>query len=219
MTYQPHVRLTMEGSLYASASEANPIEIFSCTLNLLPTVDFDPLTDPIPPDVITACNAWFGRAATGIHPYCFLETIKYNTIDSSGHYAQDFSVQHVQTGVHGGGSEGFFMAPQVSYCVSLATGNRGARNRGRFYVPFPTLQVTQNRRMDPTQQNNAKNSAVTFLNDINATANVQEVVVASGAGTGTNSPVTQVRVGDVFDTQRRRRNGLPESYVVGDVTF
>jgi len=44
------------------------------------------------------------------------------------------------------------------------------------------------------------------------------VILASAgrgtAGTGArNEPVTRIRVGNVYDTQRRRRNQLAETYV------
>lgn len=39
-----------------------------------------------------------------------------------------------------------------------------------------------------------------------------QLVIASRAGAGVNKSIASVRVGNINDVQRRRRNRLPETY-------
>lgn len=65
-------------------------------------------------------------------------------------------------------------------------------------------------------------NAVELLNGMNEVAGDAEVatraVVMSSKGSGTTRAVTACRVGDVLDTQRRRRNGLQEQYSEGNLS-
>ena len=60
------------------------------------------------------------------------------------------------------------------------------------------------------------NEAKTFLDETNVWADGfvgdARVVIMSSVGAGTTKVATTVRVGNVRDTQRRRRNGIPEAY-------
>jgi hypothetical protein len=69
-------------------------------------------------------------------------------------------------------------------------------------------------------------SIVQFLKDVSDSIDVPgstrsvDLVNISGIGTGTMQTVKTVRVGRVYDTQRRRRSQLEEAYEVsGDIDW
>lgn len=111
--------------------------------------------------------------------------------------------------------------PQDSLVFSLRTATPGARGRGRMYWPAllqnlsSTFQV-----ITPTPAVLAGN-VKTWLQAINSAmdgvyiAQSSALRVALSVRSGTDHvsrDVTQIQVGSVLDTQRRRRDTLPESY-------
>jgi hypothetical protein len=101
---------------------------------------------------------------------------------------------------------------EVALAMTLESGRRGAANRGRTYLgPFGTGILAGAGNFDPTK--------VQAL----ATAFAGGVVHAINAGTGCDVhvvskfwndsiPVSSVRAGVVPDSQRRRRQAVPENY-------
>ena len=113
-----------------------------------------------------------------------------------------------------GGSNNSGLPPQVSEVISLRTSTAGARGRGRMY--FPNLNVSAvntTGRIQSLIQSDLATQFENFINGWNANADLFDVHVASPTG-GFTTRVNQIRVGDVFDTQRRRRDALPEVYLL-----
>lgn len=113
------------------------------------------------------------------------------------------------------------MPPQASVVLSLRTGLPGRARRGRMYIPLLALPLGSDARMTPAVQTALGNRAAAFLGAINAAVaggGTWRVIVASGVGAGQNTIVNSVVIGRVVDTQRRRRNGLPEGNVAFPVT-
>ncbi len=118
--------------------------------------------------------------------------------------------------------------PQVSVAATLEhTGARGLAAKGRMYLPGIARSVTATGMMDTTSCTAIATALKTFLDAVNTAAPTGErVILASqgrrtkGAdgkytpvpGTAVNAVVDRVKVGSVFDTQRRRRNNLVELY-------
>lgn len=100
---------------------------------------------------------------------------------------------------------------QVAVCVSLLTDRPGASYRGRMYWPACGASVNSNGTYSEAPQlapdfaellvglGNIDGTSTAILGVYSPTANVV-------------TPVTSVRVGNVLDTQRRRRDQVPESY-------
>lgn len=105
------------------------------------------------------------------------------------------------------------LPPQNSLVVSLRTALPGARARGRMYLPpMAVAYVDDNGLMDPSFTGDVADNFAAFFTAVNSSVAIDEtVVVASDAGQ-TLTPVTYVQVGRVFDTQRRRRAEILESY-------
>jgi hypothetical protein len=106
--------------------------------------------------------------------------------------------------------------------------------RGRFYLPpFSDDALDVDGRMDGTTQGNVSVWATAFLNDFQGShigdvfpgqdsdfLDLRVLSLVSGKEprpVGVMTPVTDVRIGRVIDTQRRRRKSLEEAYVDTDI--
>lgn len=104
----------------------------------------------------------------------------------------------------------------AALCVTLSTGRPGRSYRGRFYWPFITASTTTGGRINVTSITSAAR-ADAFAQMLRMCADQftgfpgTRPVVASAA-LGVLTAVSAVRVGDVLDTQRRRRDKLNETY-------
>jgi hypothetical protein len=116
--------------------------------------------------------------------------------------------------------------PQISLVATL-TGSaaRGVASKGRMYLPGISAAVGTGGRISSTNAGTIATNLQTFLNAVNASAATNNVLVLASHGSlnadGTPKvggqamsikAVTGCRVGDVYDTQRRRRNGISEVY-------
>jgi len=108
---------------------------------------------------------------------------------------------------------------QVTTCISMRSGfTLGGGNHGRMYVPhFYMSQLTASPYTDGGQANTLANGAATCIESWTESINTVSTAplypaIMSQAGAGTAKEITEVRVGNVSDTQRRRRNALNEVY-------
>lgn len=112
---------------------------------------------------------------------------------------------------------------QSALVVTLVTARPGRTGRGRVYLPFlsPIFQAGTDRIADTGRD------AVCFsfsafittmnLNDDGGTFGPFDIAVQSTVNMAAPPPVTSVRVGNVVDTQRRRRNKVVEQYQTSGV--
>lgn len=102
--------------------------------------------------------------------------------------------------------------PQIALVLSLRTArSRGYASNGRMYIPSSLSPDAGTGLITASAASNAALAGAAFIGEVNdAGAGVASVM--STVGTGRIEPITGVRVGRVMDTQRRRRNGLPETY-------
>lgn len=108
--------------------------------------------------------------------------------------------------------------PQLTLCVSLLTGQkRGAAARGRFYPP-PTGflgSVGSDGKVSGAKVAQYADAAKAFIDNLNNSPGndgpVSYTVCVLGKG-GVIRNVTDISVGNVADTQRRRRSALVETY-------
>lgn len=109
--------------------------------------------------------------------------------------------------------------PQASLVLSLRSGlTTGSANFGRMYLPHtePNLQASSPFVATATTSALAT-AAATFINGVNTDVNAvttQEAtaMIMTQVTGGISKKVNQVAIGNVIDTQRRRRNQLPETY-------
>lgn len=130
------------------------------------------------------------------------------------------------SGVSGGAP----MPPQISLAATLTSDNqRGLASKGRMYLPGVNLPVVPtDPRIAAFEQGALATKLQEFINGVNDEFNLPGRVILASKGHkvagspdpddysytgGINRYVTGLRLGNVYDTQRRRRGDLVESYV------
>ena len=198
-------RLDFGGPLYA--------DIWQCTLHMegagMPTAD------AALDDLVTDLSTWM--AASNSASSAALGWVKFNEIDpvSRRYKSATETYERILTTPVKGRVEGNGM-PQQTLCISLLTGaKRGLASRGRFYPPATIASLGADGTVNPNAVEATAQAARTLINSLNNWPGTDtpfngQVVVLGGNGTTRN--VTAVSVGNVMDTQRRRRNKLRESY-------
>lgn len=150
---------------------------------------------------------------------------KFNEIDAAGHYADQNNtrVLDLPSPVPGIG-QSLGTIPQLALAVSWGTARqRGLASRGRIYIPMPAVTTSgaSGRVLAATAQSIATNWAMLLeeFNDWATSPDLTEMTahVVSNVGEGAKEQITTVRVGDVLDTMRSRRNALVEVYAEADV--
>jgi hypothetical protein len=167
--------------------------------------------------VASELQTFYSTAAMGISSTAKLSFMKLAHVNTAGIYAEAPRV-HEYTPVISGPSSANNWPNQCSVAVTLWSGESfGRANYGRFYLPPTpqTLDGTTNRIAAFTAGAIA-DAAVSFLNSIGAAIDSvtfpMYLANMSKLGSGTTKHVTKVRVGEVVDTQRKRRNANAEVY-------
>lgn len=133
-------------------------------------------------------------------------------------------IDNVRTAAYGtpisGASASQLYPGQVSLVAQLAAASPvGLGAKGRMYLPATTTGVLTTGHISTTAAQDVANGLRTFLDGAESAANSPGYVMntsqgrVSPAAAPVNRRVTTVRVGTVLDTQRRRRNGLTETYM------
>ena len=176
-------------------------------------------------DVSTDLANWFSRNDSKISTAAYLDFVKLNVVGSDGQYLSQGET-HVKTWASNAAPQGTTAQtyPQNTVVVSLTTDvSRGKASRGRIYPPTGQIVMATGGRLDQASCQLMANSAATLLTDLanqpGIDLNNPRVCVASDLGEpGPVNVVTGVEVGNVIDTQRRRRNALREIYSAATVT-
>lgn len=106
---------------------------------------------------------------------------------------------------------------QSAAVISLRTDTPGASGRGRLYWPVMGATVAGTGRLNPADVLALLNNQKTYylaMRDALATAfpTIGFDLAVRSKTTKTTPHVVRLQVGDVVDTQRRRRDKFPESY-------
>lgn len=114
-----------------------------------------------------------------------------------------------------GGSGSLVHPVSTAVAVSLYTNIPGRRYRGRIYWPAAGLSLDSSTgRIAPSNTLGLAQDVAALLQDIEQAAPTgwEPVLGVYSRVLGAGVAVTQLRVGDVPDTQRRRRDALKETY-------
>lgn len=104
------------------------------------------------------------------------------------------------------------LPPQCSVVVSIRSATAGSRARGRMFLPPPAAAaMTTAGRLETTAQTEIADAVEDYFDQMTAAAH-SLVVVSGVGGVWTTYPALNIRVGNVIDTQRRRRSALAEVY-------
>lgn len=230
MTYVPHLLLQFGGSLFSAdqwscslrialGGEGSIVPVGTGILNDWARENID--------DLAADVAAWMADPESKNSTAARLEYVKCNAIAENGRYASqeetilvEFSGTDRPVGTRTQGPG------QNTLCVSLLTSlSRGRASRGRFFPPTGAMNIDAN--TGKVSASDAAGVAVGAQTLLDAIANEPgidlqspRVVVASDLGSpGPVRSVTRVAVGDVLDTQRRRRESLDEVYVEYPITI
>lgn len=166
-----------------------------------------------------ADNAWAVVRAMWINtnmviPPSFLLTgVKVAPIDTNGKYpVGEIAYEHLDPGVAGTGGAAT-QSPQVCLAVTtLSDLPRGRLSHGRFYLPAPAALIQATGTINPTYATAALPVLKTMMNGLNAVPDLGTASIYSNIlGVGFRT-ISRLKMGSALDTQRRRRNHIPESY-------
>lgn len=145
--------------------------------------------------------------------------VKIAPVLADGSYGAPSAVYTFTTALTGTGTAPT-LPPEVAIAVSFRAAVIGRRGRGRMYLPAITGGsasdadgcVTSACR---TALVNATVTLVSNLQDIPGTEQYGPTVAVMSAASSTAVRPSQIRVGNHFDSQRRRQHQVPETYTTG----
>jgi hypothetical protein len=145
--------------------------------------------------------------------YSTLVAAKAALIGTDGHYLAD-PVEATGVSQIAGSATG--IVPQATVVVSLRSGSvLGKGNYGRMYIPHSGQGASAEPRMSVALAGGIADDAAVFVEAVNAVGATvapaaQVRIMSQALPTPQARHVTEVGVGRVVDTQRRRRNALAE---------
>lgn len=165
-------------------------------------------------DILADLRAWQKHEALYWVDDVSLDWVKLAVINRDGTYAREPRVHSSTTKSVGAAYNRNW--PQVAMAVTLHTGATfGTARAGRIYLPAPGLfRGPQELNLPALVATNIATRTASMLRDVRGElsvgGNAVDLFVHSKKGTGRTRRVTQVRLGRVLDTQRRRRNAALE---------
>lgn len=220
MYQSPLLKLTWGGSIAGQDVWTNQVHLVVDTFTFEDTVDAFNATDLATGIAPVISDAYGGTG--GIARYQNLEWIKLSAIDENGILIGEPKYYDYPTPVVGTSTVN--VPPQDSIVVTLTTAfSRGLAYKGRIFLPagFSDVQGSDGR-LTSAQTNSIAQRFKTMFEGINGYFDTLDndpfLVVASNVGAGQTRAVTGVQVGNLVDTQRRRRNRLNEAYSTAELT-
>jgi hypothetical protein len=144
-----------------------------------------------------------------------LSQVQTYTLDTDNHVV-DTAIATTDGFINGTGTHA--LPAECSLCFSLETGHAGRSYRGRSYVPgIDASALGSDGKLDPTVQGLFAVAFAAMLSENNfifdgglGILDYQLAVLSVTKDAATQ--ITSIKCGNVMDSQRRRRNGAPESY-------
>lgn len=146
---------------------------------------------------------------------CYFGGVKVSVINQDGHLYNSPKVSDLATPPAGYNS--VVHPPQCADVVTLRTGATfGKAKSGRIYLPGPGVTLPPaDQQVSSGPRGNILTAVKTALHSIEGEVTTipvpVQLAVMSSLGSGTTRVVTQLEYGSVVDTQRRRRNQIPEA--------
>lgn len=230
MTYKRHWLLSFGGTV------ANGQDIWSNNIRMTNDETLDP--DSVPAstleafldDYVSDIRAFIGNPLAYIYNGVTCSWVKFNEIGPDGHYANT-STTHLRVLNGSGnlapifGTTGTPTPPSYqSVCVTTLTNRaRGPASKGRLFLPQCAAPLQGPGRMTSTVSQNIATAAASFLTALGDEAgvdvtNMRPAVVSNVGSPGPAEPIIKVKVGDVPDVIRRRKNNMVEAYATANVS-
>ena len=170
-----------------------------------------------------AFTTWIG--AYPISTDCKLDRLKLSPITAAGKVSLLRTAELTWTSSNPGGSDSTPQMPlQIAMASSWQTPVLGRRGRGRIYPPASgTGKVSGGSGVFNSSDCNAARDAsialLEALSFLHTGFGWSTVPIVTGAPWTKYGEILEVRVSNIPDTQRRRRNRLPPTYHTGAVSY
>jgi hypothetical protein len=146
--------------------------------------------------------------------------VKAVRLGTDGKYDGSDIVTSTPASATAGGGSGSPLPPQCALVATLIAGSgKGLAGKGRMYLPGLRVPIDSSGGITTTAAQTTADFMAAFLNTVNGSFDAPGVVINASKGgkaalytNPRNVPVNGVRVGTIYDTQRRRRNGMAELY-------
>lgn len=184
----------------------------------------DPPTQAEADAIAAAWQTFFTATSSPISSRWQTVGVKVQLVGTNGQGDPNSTVfSYYGSAISGNGTGATHHPPQISCVVTLTTAKpRGYGSKGRMYLPGVGLGIGVDGRIDTSLMTSLLNNLKTFYDAVNDVAPVNgvqpSIVLQSAQTTGVPahdalmSVITGFKVGNVYDTQRRRRNQLVETY-------
>jgi len=169
-------------------------------------------------NIATAWQTFFTGVNTKISNVYKTHRIKIATINVNGSTDLSSVKTHDYSPDITGNNSGAYQAAQVSLVGTLKSSIvHGKASHGRMYLPGVAAVIANDGRLTASDRDGIGLAFKTFITSVRGYSGMCgfPILIAKG---GVLTPPAQskyvysVRMGNVFDTQRRRRNGLSETY-------
>lgn len=226
MTYRLHTLVTIGGSLFNEEEWSIGVRLHNGAYDAQTPEGINNANQAALEDLWADAAAFVTDQDGAFSSRARLEWVKANAIGANGRYAEE-------------GRTVAYFAPQEDWVVGLRDAapaqnalvytlrgdrDRGRASRGRFYVPAGRLAIDSATGRIPAASCQGYAAAgarfIEALNDwpgIDLPSAPTVHVISELGNPGPIMEVDRVLVGDVVDTQRRRRNQMPETYYGVDV--
>lgn len=164
---------------------------------------------------LAARNFWNSIKANASTDHA-LTAIRINAVQADGKVVNGANMAYLQTPIAGQATGSSQLPPQIAVVMSLRTGARGAGGRGRMYLPLTGSGLNDRGRIGSVPATTLVASGKAFLEALHVAG---PLPVVANEKANTYSAITGVQIGNIFDTQRRRRNSLTEVYTAGDLSY
>lgn len=209
---------TWRAQLYGQL--ANNLDVWNMVWNLNPgTLNFDTYGQAVADIVRDAVQThlFSGACAAGFYVGTTFNGVNLYNIPDTGHATGLVNSPSDPAVYHGTGDQA--LPTECAVCVSLNTGKPGRSYAGRSYLPGISASVLD------VNGYVAHGAAVAFatavadcFGDIDSShpdpVLGDPTVCVLSTKLGVLTGISSVRVGNIMDVQRRRRNGQPEGYVI-----
>lgn len=223
MAYQPHIYVTVGGDLLEVAANDEIWQVglrgFTGGGGQFNPGDLDDFAEAIAvgPGGTTGMSQWFQNSASYMCNDANLRWVKVALINAAGDYQSAPGIYEFGSPVPGAAGA---VAPSFN-CVSLGftTGKSFGRARsGRIYPPNYGCPKTFGAAITSAAQTALLDSALQFLSAASVQIDGKGALVPHVVSkSGVSNPITGVRVGNLYDVQRRRKNAVGETYATSPI--
>lgn len=172
-----------------------------------------------------AWTTFFKDTTVGISSTFSFTQVKCALLEKNGTYGPDATVLSFPTVTVLGDAPGSPKPPQLALVATLIGGSgKGLAGKGRMYLPGIKADIDGGGHLDATYCQAVATKLAAFFNTIDASPSITGHAINVSRGHKTtgdfpnlyvgarNVKINGVRIGNVYDTQRRRRNALAETY-------